>query len=101
MQNVCRDASTRNITGATDTGGSTTACTASGGAYDASTHQITATVTWSGDTISLIQYVTRWQNRACAQASWDSVGAGPVTGCTTTLYDSATSLTTGATLQIQ
>lgn len=101
IQNVCRDASTRDITGATDTSGGATTCTGSGGAYDASTQQVTAAVAWSGETLSLIQYVTRWQNRACAQASWDTVGAGPVTGCTTTLYDSATGLSTGAALQIQ
>lgn len=101
VQNVCRDTSTeRNITGITDTSGSTTTCAASGGTYDPSTQRITTAVSWpNADAISSSEYITRWMNKVCVQTSWDTAGSGTYS-CPTTNYESKTNITSGASLQL-
>jgi hypothetical protein len=100
IQNVCRSTSTKNITGITDTNGSTNTCTTSTGANDPSTQQLTVTVTWgSGNSLSQTEYISRWRNVTCNQNSWSAVGAGPVS-CGTTLYSAQTNITTGTPLKL-
>lgn len=100
VQNVCRDNSSRNITGITDTSGSTTTCAISGGSYDPSTQRITTAVSWpNADAISSSEYITRWMNKVCVQTSWDTVGSGTYS-CPTTNYESKTNITPGASLQL-
>ena len=102
IQNVCRDDSTRDITGITDTSGSTTACTetAATDSHDPSTQRITASVSWPGGaTLTSDEYVARWRNQVCLQTSWDTMGGGPFT-CPATNYESATDVTTGASLSL-
>lgn len=101
-KNVCRDTtSERNITGITDTGGSTTTCATSGGSYDPSTQRITSAVNWgSVDTISSSEYITRWMNKVCAQTAWNSANPGGSSACPDTTYDSKTNITPGVNLQL-
>ncbi len=72
VQNVCRDtASTRSITGITDTNGTTTTCVASTGEFDPSTQKVTITVSWTGaDPVTISEYFVRWKNKTCAQTNW-------------------------------
>jgi len=72
LQNVCRDITTRVITGISDTGGSTATCNnISGSAIDPSTQKITAYVKWPGaSTVSDGGYFTRWRNVICTNTDW-------------------------------
>jgi hypothetical protein len=72
VQNVCRATSTNNITGVSDSGGtSTTTCVTSGGNIDPSTELVTVTVSSNGITpLVLPEYITRWRNEVCVQQSW-------------------------------
>lgn len=100
IQNVCRDTTTGGITGVTDTDGSTTTCTESGGSHDPSMQRASVTVDWlDGDTISLSEYFSRWRNKVCLQTSWASMGGGVGT-CPVTTYDSSSNITTGSSLEI-
>lgn len=95
VQNVCREtATTRNITGITDTDGSSvTACTTSGGVFDPSTQKITVTASWQGgDSIVISEYFFRWRNKATNQTSWTGTGDESVSP--------PSSLTTGDTLHL-
>lgn len=100
VQNVCRDTGAqRNITGITDTSGSTATCATSSGSYDPSTQRITAYVSWpNASAISSSEYITRWMNKVCTQTSW-SAGSG-VSTCPATLYESQSNITTGVSLQL-
>ncbi len=100
IQNVCRNTSTKNITGVTDTSGSATTCATSGGSYDPSTELIVMTVSWgTGNSISANAYLTRWRNQICVQTSWASISAGPAS-CPPTVYQAETNITTGSSLII-
>lgn len=102
-QNICRDSSTRNITGITDTNGSTTACTTSGGAYDSSTQKVTATVGWGtfGNSLSQSEYFARWANKTCTQTSWAGGASASAAACTGgTTFTNSSSVTTGADLHL-
>ncbi len=109
VQNVCRDttASSRSITGITDTNGTLTTCITSTGEFDPSTQKVTVTVSWTGaDPVTMSEYFVRWKNKACNQTSWANGGSGTTaTACPTTSYDtispSGTINTTGGTLQLQ
>jgi hypothetical protein len=72
LQNVCRDISTHDITGLSDSGGSTVTCAGiSGSRIDPSTQKITAYVSWLGAaTVSDTEYLTRWRNMVCASTDW-------------------------------
>lgn len=93
VQNVCRDDSTRNITGITDSNGSsTTACVASGGNPDPSTQKVSVTVSWlNADPINSSEYVARWRNKACVQTTWSGTGSGTTT-CPATTYGGQTNI---------
>jgi len=107
IQNVCREAidignDGRDITGTTDNNGSATTCNnISNSRHDPSTQKITVTVSWAGNAlISDSEYFSRWRNKVCAQTAWNSSGSGD-NSCSTSVYDSISHLTTGATLEIK
>jgi len=64
FRNVCRDTSSDDITGITDTDGTTTTCVMNGGAYDADTKEVTVTVSWTergrSHEVELVIYLTNW-----------------------------------------
>ncbi|MEK7212203.1 MAG: hypothetical protein AAB686_00820 [Patescibacteria group bacterium] len=95
VQNICRDInpSDRYIRGITDTNGtSATGCSGSGGAADPSTQKLNATVSWvNADPIIASEYITRWQNKACAQDSWTSTSTESAI-CPTTTYASSSNV---------
>jgi hypothetical protein len=72
VQNVCRDMTTRAITGISDSGGSAGTCTGiSGSSIDPSTEKINVTVSWAGSrSASGSIYLTRWRNSACPNLNW-------------------------------
>ena len=74
VYHVCRHASTRDITGLTDSSGaSATTCTTSGGVADPSTQKVTATVTWNnaGNSVTASEYFAgRWRNKATNHTTW-------------------------------
>lgn len=104
VQNVCRDDLTRNITGITDSNGSsTTACVISGGNPDPSTQKVKVTVSWpNADPVDSSEYVARWRNKACFQTAWSGAGSGTTT-CPITTYGSQTNIDfgTAGSLKIQ
>ena len=65
FRNVCRNSSTDNITGITDTDGAATTCAGSGGVRDADTKHVTVTVSWTekarAHEVELVTYVTNWK----------------------------------------
>jgi hypothetical protein len=89
LQNVCRDISTKAITGISDSNGSATTCNnISGSRIDPSTQKINIYVTWpGGSAVSASDYLMRWRNKACLQTSWTSAG-GSVYDCPSTFYGS-------------
>lgn len=103
-QNVCRDATTRAITGITDSSGSTTTCATSGGSHDPSTQRVSVSVSWpNATTLINSEYLTRWRNKVCPQINWDAnatPGAPPATACPVTIYDNRSNITPGASLQL-
>lgn len=100
VQNTCRDAASRNITGITDSSGAATTCSSSGGTHDPSTQRVSTTISWpDADTVSWNEYVSRWRNKVCVQTSWSGSGSGPVT-CPSTAYDAKTNITAGDNLQL-
>jgi Tfp pilus assembly protein PilV len=101
VQNVCRDNTTKLIVGTTDSGGSSTTCTGiSGSSHDPSTQKITAEIaSANADTLSAIEYITRWPNVLCSQTSWSGTGSGPST-CPVTTYETQTNITTGTSLEL-
>lgn len=96
VQNVCRDDSTRNITGITDSNGSSTvACVISGGSPDPSTQKVNVTVSWpNADPVVSNEYVTRWRNKICLQTAWSGTGSGTTT-CPATTYGSQNNIDFG------
>lgn len=100
VQNVCRDTSSRDITGISDTNGSVTTCTGSGGGHDPSSQQISATVTWSGGSVVSQEYLTRWRNKICIQTGWTGTGGGANT-CPATTYESKTNINTSTGTSIE
>jgi type II secretory pathway pseudopilin PulG len=72
LQNVCRNITTRAITGVSDSGGSTATCNnLTSSAIDPSTQKITFYVAWpNASTISDSDYLTRWRNVICADTNW-------------------------------
>lgn len=89
LQNVCRDISSKLIVGVSDNGGADATCNnIPGSRIDPSTQKISVTVTWpGGSSLSESDYLTRWQNKACLQTSWTSVG-GSVYDCPSSFYGS-------------
>ena len=101
VQNVCRDAASRDITGITDSGGAATACVASGGNNDPSTQRVTVLVSWGEDSVSWSEYAARWQNLICLQMDWSGGTGSGTTTCPTTTHGGATSIdTSGGTLKL-
>lgn len=95
IQNVCRDAATREITGSTDTS------TCASGTQDASTLKIAATVSWPGGIISSSDYITRWKNAVCIQTEWATLDTSTsAKRCPVTTYDNNTSMTIGTSLTL-
>ncbi len=92
-QNVCRDASTRAITGISDSSGTATTCVTSGGNHDPSTQKVTVTVTVGNSTesISSSEYILRWRNKTCNQTTWSTVSTSPVT-CPSGQYETKTNI---------
>lgn len=105
VQGVCRATSTDNITGISDSGGSSTStCNTNGGQVDPSTELVTAEVTSSNmNTVSLPEFVTRWRDEACAQGSWSSISSA-TTSCVTasapTTYQAETDVSASSGLQL-
>ena len=105
VQNVCRAQTSQilgDITGITDTNGTLTTCTTSGGVYDPSSQKVTVTVSWIGsDGIAMSEYILRWQNKICRQTAWSGSGSG-AKNCPDTTYDSKDSqVTAGDALYLQ
>ncbi len=99
IQNVCRDDTTRAVTGITTSGGSTTDC-ASGSSHDPSTQRVTAVVSWpNADALTSSQYLSRWRNKLCEQTTWSGT-SGEVKDCPDTTYESATDITPGESLEL-
>ncbi len=102
-QNMCRNQSTDAVTGITDSNGTATTCTTSGGQYDPSTQKITVTVTWTGsDGVSTSEYVARWRNRICNQTDWSTGAGSGVKTCPDATYeskDASLTATTGIMIQ--
>ncbi len=89
-ENVCRSSGA--ITGITDTAGTTTLCTTSGGSHDPSTIKITAAVAWNGGLVNRSQYVSRWRNKVCTQTNWNGGAGSGTSTCPTTSYGSITNM---------
>jgi type II secretory pathway pseudopilin PulG len=105
IKNVCRESSGdgRNITGVTDSNGSATTCTTSGGVFDPSTQKIVVTVSWpaaGANPVSMSDFISRWPNKSCNQTSWQTSGSSGAKNCPDTTYDSATDLDVGTELQL-
>lgn len=100
-ENVCRS-STSTLTGITDTAGTATTCVNSGGSYDPSTIKITATVSWSGGSVTRSQYISRWRNKVCTQTNWNGGVESGTSTCPTTGYGSMTNMdvTTSGTISV-
>ena len=64
FRNVCRDTSSDDITGITDTNGTTMTCVTNGGAYNADSKEVMVTVSWTergrSHEVELITYLTNW-----------------------------------------
>jgi len=100
VQNICRDTTTRDITGVTDSSGADTTCTGSGGEHDPSTQRIAAVITWpGGETLESFEYASRWRNQLCTQTAWSQAGSGP-DACPTTDYSSTTNVTAGTEIEL-
>lgn len=102
IQNVCRDASSREITGITDSSGSAIVCTESGGTHDPSSQQVSAVVSWTGGApVNSQELLTRWRNKVCVQTGWSGTGSGPNV-CPATVYESKTNIntTTGTSIEL-
>lgn len=92
VQNVCRTQTNQilgDITGISDTNGTLTTCTTSGGVYDPSTQKVTVAVSWIGsDGIATSEYVSRWHNKICNQSLWQTSGSSGAKNCPdNTTYD--------------
>ena len=101
VANICRNAATKAITGATDSSGAGITCNISGGIFDPSTQKISATISW-GESYSLSNayYITRWRNKVCAQTSWSESRQGGVKTCPDTAYETSSNVSTGDSIQI-
>ena len=101
IQNTCRDNTTREITGITDSGGSTTSCAGiSGSSHDPSTQKITGTISWpGGEVLADNEFITRWRNKTCVQTDWTSTGGG-TNNCPANVYESLINIIPGANLVI-
>ena len=83
-ENTCRDATTKNIKGITDSNGMAETCVGVGGNHDPSTQKITTIATWKqagGNTLGTTTqsaFLTRSRNAATAQSDW-ATGAGQAT----------------------
>lgn len=95
VQNVCRETdSSKDVTGITDSNGSTTTCVQSGGSFDPSTQKINAAVSWpGGNPVTASKYLSRWRNKVCLQTSWSSSGSGP-SNCPVDVYESKSGINT-------
>ena len=64
FRSVCRDTSSDDITGITDTNGTTTTCVINGGVYNADTKEVTVTASWTergrSHEVELVTYLTNW-----------------------------------------
>lgn len=101
VQNICRDALTKAITGITDASGGAVTCADSGGVFDPSTEKITATITVpKSDPETESAYIARWRNKVCQQTSWVSGGSSGVKTCPDTTYDTSTNITSGDVLEL-
>ena len=64
FRNVCRDTSSDDITGITDTNGTTTTCVINEGVYNADTKEVTVTASWTergrSHEVELVTYLTNW-----------------------------------------
>lgn len=101
VQNICRDASTRDITGITDSAGSSTTCVTSGGSHDPSSQQVSAIVSWSGNVqVASQEYLTRWRNKVCVQTGWTGTGSG-TNSCPASVYESKTNINTSTGTSIE
>ena len=83
-ENTCRDTTTKNIKGITDTNGTAETCVTSGGSHDPSTQKITAAATWKQPgantlgTTTQSAFLTRSRNAVAAQSDW-TTGDGQAT----------------------
>ncbi len=95
IQNVCRNDTTKNITGITTSSGTTTTCAS--GTQDPSTLKINMIVNWAGGEVSSSDYITRWKNVACLQTTWTEANSTTsAEACPTTRYDLTNTSNDGA-----
>lgn len=93
VENVCRDNSTRDLTGITDASGTAETCTSSGGIHDPSTQKITITVSWQGsEPLTMINYITRWKNKTCDQTDWSGGVSSGASTCPDNKYGGKTNI---------
>lgn len=84
VENVCRDDSTRVVTGV--------APCAPGSSDDPSTQKVTATVLWgysSADSLQITDYLYRWKNKGCTHTDWSGGQTTPsdtVSNCTANTF---------------
>jgi type II secretory pathway pseudopilin PulG len=99
VRHVCRDNSTRHITGITDSDGTLQTCGTSGGSADPSTQKVTVTISWpNADALVTSEYLAgRWRNKVCNQTGWSTTGgtSGEV-ACPSTGWDTKTNIDTTA-----
>lgn len=101
VENVCRDASTRDITGITDTNGTTNTCVTSTGIHDPSTQKITISISWQGsEPLVMNNYITRWENKACDQTDWSGGQSGTSTACPSNQHGGKTNITPSTDLKL-
>lgn len=100
VQNVCRDSSTKAISAVTASSGADTTCSATSTAHDPSTQKVTVTVRWSNDaqSVSVVDYVTRWPNTYCAQTNWLTTSTAGAETCPSTAYVSSTSISASSSI---
>lgn len=103
VRHLCRDNSTRNITGVTDTDGSATTCVSSGGTFDPSTQKVTGNVSWpNASALTAEEYLAgRWRNKACNNTGWATGGNSSVNTCPSTNYDTKTNINTSVNTELK
>lgn len=84
VQNLCRDDDSGNITGITDSDGTTNTCGGAGGSEDPSTQRVVAVTEWNEGgvvrSIPLAKYVSRNRSMVFRQTGWEGGSTTPPVG---------------------
>ncbi len=106
IENTCRTSNASStIAGSTDSGGTATSCVGAGGSYDPSTLKVSALAEWlngsATTSLTLTDYLTRWQNAIFYQRDWSGGAAGGTYTDTGNTYTSSTNLMATTSIRIQ